>query len=145
MAFKLPETPKLAVDIVVNLKGSIVLIKRKFPPLGFALPGGFVDVGETVENAAHRELKEETSLLARDMRLIGVFSEPDRDPRGHVVSIAYVADAEGIPKAKDDAKELHIMTLSEALLTKMVIDHKNILIEAVRSFNAYLRKRGGRI
>lgn len=102
-----PPTPALTTDCVVfDARGRVLLIRRKYPPFqgGFALPGGFVEVGERTEDACRRELSEETGLKVGDLHLIGVYSAPDRDPRGHTCSVAYlarVADAE--PKAGDDA------------------------------------------
>lgn len=100
-----PETPSLAVDILIRRPGGreVLLIERAFPPLGWATPGGFVDVGETVEAAARREAKEETGLDVTLDGLLGVYSDPARDPRGHTVSIVYLAVAEGDARAGDDA------------------------------------------
>jgi 8-oxo-dGTP diphosphatase len=102
-----PRTPEVAADIIIELEDRpgrpIVLILRKHPPLGHALPGGFVDVGETVEQAAVREAREETGLAVKLDALLGVYSDPARDPRGHTVAIAYVASARGEPFAGDDA------------------------------------------
>ncbi len=104
-----PRTPALAVDVIIELEDRpgrpIVLIERRFPPSGHALPGGFVDVGETVEEAARREAREETGLDIRLGRLLGVYSDPARDPRGHTVSLVYVATATGEPVAGDDAAD----------------------------------------
>jgi 8-oxo-dGTP diphosphatase len=102
-----PKTPLLTVDVVIELldaPGQIVLIERRHPPLGWALPGGFVDVGETVEHAAVREAREETGLSVTLVALLGVYSEPSRDPRGHTVSIVYVGRAHGQPQGGDDAR-----------------------------------------
>lgn len=138
--FKLPETPKVAVDALIVLPGvQIVLIERKFPPLGFALPGGFMDIGESAEDAVHREVLEETSLLSTELKLIGVFSDPDRDPRGHIISLAYALRGVGTPKARDDAKAIHVMPIARALGTKMIADHKKIIITAVR-YGLHLRR-----
>ncbi len=130
--------PLLAVDGIVRvweddrLKG-IVLIERKNEPLGFALPGGFVEVGETVESAILREVKEETNLDCKIKKLFGVYSDPNRDPRFHVVSIVYVLDSFGVPKAGDDAKSVFIFPLEEIPFEKLVFDHSKILIDFISS------------
>ncbi|WP_448587466.1 NUDIX domain-containing protein [Thermocrinis sp.] len=129
-----PKTPYLAVDGIVRVwegkrfKG-IVLIERHYEPLGYALPGGFVEVGETVEEAVLREVKEETGLEGRIIKLLGVYSEPSRDPRFHVVSVVFVLDAEGTPKAGDDAKSVHIFPLEEIPFEKLVFDHARIIMD----------------
>ncbi|WP_457635894.1 NUDIX domain-containing protein [Persephonella sp.] len=127
------KTPYLAVDGIIqlfdgknNFRG-IVLIERKNPPLGLAIPGGFVDVGETVEQAVIREMKEETGLDVEIIRLLGVYSDPDRDPRFHTVSLTYVCKAYGEPRARSDAKEVHIFKLEEIPFEKLVFDHDRIL------------------
>src|SRR3989338_6146180 len=97
-------TPFLTVDIIINLNNQgIVLIKRKNPPYGWALPGGFVDVGETVEHAAIREAKEETNLDIFNLKQFHLYSDPSRDPRMHTAACVFTADATGIPQAGDDA------------------------------------------
>ncbi len=128
-----PQTPFLAVDGIVklfdgegNFKG-IVLIERKNPPKGLALPGGFVEVGETVEEAVVREIKEEVNLDFEIERVLGVFSDPKRDPRFHVVSVVFVGRAVGEPKASSDAKEAKIFRLEEIPWDKLVFDHSEIL------------------
>ena len=118
--------PFPTVDIIIEIEGGVILIKRKNPPLGWALPGGFVDVGETVETAAIREAKEETSL---DVTLKGQFhtySDPSRDPRHHSISTVFVAEARGVPKAADDATDIGIFT-SATLPEPIVFDHSQIL------------------
>ncbi|WP_297452685.1 NUDIX hydrolase [Persephonella sp.] len=127
------QTPYVAVDGIIqlfdendNFKG-IVLIERKNPPLGLAIPGGFVDVGETVEQALVREMKEETSLDVEIVRLLGVYSEPNRDPRFHTISITFVCKAYGQPKASSDAKEVKVFKLEEIPFDKLVFDHAKIL------------------
>jgi 8-oxo-dGTP diphosphatase len=121
--------PRLTVDILIQMNGSpseIVLVKRKFPPLGWAIPGGFVDWGETVEAAAIREALEETSLPVRLVRQFHVYSDPARDPRGHTVSVVFVATGEGTPHGQDDAAEARIFR-REALPSPVVFDHSQIL------------------
>src|SRR3989304_7971081 len=102
-----PKTPALTTDIIIELKDRpdvrIVLIRRKNPPHGWALPGGFVDVGEAVEHAAVREAEEETALRVTLKMLLGCYSDPRRDPRSHTASVVYVAEAKGEPRAQDDA------------------------------------------
>lgn len=127
-----PETPKLTVDVVIPVEdGGVVLIRRKNEPFEgqWALPGGFVDVGETVENAAVREAKEETSLDVELVRLIGVYSEPDRDPRGHNVSIAFLARITGGEmKADTDASEVGVVNPESG---ELAFDHREILNDAL--------------
>jgi len=124
-----PRTPALAVDLVIELEdrpGSpIVLIQRRFPPLGWALPGGFVEVGESVAEAARREAREETALAVRLTALLGVYSDPRRDPRLHVVSVAFAAVARGTPHARDDARHLDLFSLEA--LPPLAFDHARIL------------------
>ncbi len=128
-----PKTPLLAVDGIVKLFSpegkfrGVVLIERKNPPKGLALPGGFVEVGETVEEAVVREIKEEVGLDFEIERLLGVFSKPDRDPRFHVVSVVFVGHAVGEPKASSDAKKASVFPLEEIPWDKLVFDHGEIL------------------
>ncbi|MHA2398340.1 MAG: NUDIX domain-containing protein [Promethearchaeota archaeon] len=132
-----PVTPLLTVDAVVLLKNEkkLVLIRRKFPPFQgeLALPGGFVEVGETVESACIRETKEETNLDIKINKLIGVFSDPGRDPRGHNVTVAFLCTPltkNENPKALDDAAEVEIVALSEISSLKLAFDHKDIIIRS---------------
>ena len=123
-----PETPLIAVDIIIELldhAGCIVLIERRNPPHGWALPGGFVDVGETLEQAAVREAREETGLKIKLKTLLGCYSDPQRDARGHTVSAVYVAEAEGEPKAGDDAGKVAVMDALNP--PKLAFDHALIL------------------
>ena len=130
------KTPLLAVDGIVelfdndnNFKG-IVLIERKNAPFGLAIPGGFVDIGETTEEAVMREIEEETGLEVKTIeRFVGVYSKPDRDPRFHVVSLVYVLRAIGEPIAKDDAKNVIVVKPTDVEIEKLVFDHKNILFD----------------
>lgn len=129
MAFR-PKTPLIAVDIIIELidrpEKSIVLIERRNPPFGWALPGGFVDVGETLEQAAVREAREETCLEVNLKILLGCYSSPQRDPRGHTVSPVYIAEARGVPQAADDAKNLRCVSVAD-LSDDLVFDHGLIL------------------
>ncbi|MDH4101092.1 MAG: NUDIX hydrolase [Nitrospirota bacterium] len=119
--------PVPTVDIIIELEGrGIVLIERKNPPFGWAIPGGFVDYGESLEEAAVREAKEEVSL---DVELAGqlhTYSDPSRDARRHTISTVFVARAKGEPKAADDAKEVGIFTEAD-LPEPLVFDHRRIL------------------
>lgn len=124
-----PETPRLTVDIVIRLveePGSLVLIERRNPPFGFALPGGFVDVGEWVEDAARREAQEETGLQVTLEVLLGCYSDPRRDPRGHTVSVVYAGRASGYPRAGDDAAACRVVAAAH-IGVPLVFDHQKIL------------------
>jgi ADP-ribose pyrophosphatase YjhB (NUDIX family) len=120
------KNPIPTVDIIIELKGGVVLIKRKNLPEGWALPGGFVDYGETLENAAAREVKEETGLDIELIRQFHTYSDPRRDPRHHTITTVYVAKAQGTAIAGDDAKEAGVFQ-KEALPDKIAFDHKEIL------------------
>ncbi|MCF6218781.1 MAG: NUDIX hydrolase [Gammaproteobacteria bacterium] len=127
-----PTTPLITVDLVIELTdradSPIVLIERKYPPYGWALPGGFVDVGEALEQAAIREAKEETSLDVTLKRLLGCYSHPSRDERGHTVSAVYIATAVGEPCAEDDAAGVEIFSV-DALPKRMAFDHALIMAD----------------
>jgi 8-oxo-dGTP diphosphatase len=124
-----PETPLLAVDLIIESAdrddGRVLVIERRNDPAGWALPGGFVDVGETVEAAAIREAREETGLDVELVTLLGVYSDPGRDPRGHSVSVAFVARAHGTPRAGDDARNSR--WIDPASPPPLVFDHAQIL------------------
>lgn len=132
-------TPLLAADVIIHKAGqswrSIVLIERKNPPHGWALPGGFVDIGETLESAAVREAREETSLDVTLEGLLGVYSKPDRDPRGHVVSAVYLATGSGQLRAADDAQAVKVFSI-DALPQAMAFDHAQV----VEDYARYLRE-----
>jgi len=138
MAFQ-PKTPYLAVDGIINVQNEdgkfegIVLIERKYPPVGLALPGGFVEVGESVERALLREMKEETGLKVVALRLFGVYSDPKRDPRFHVVSLVFECVARGKPRGRDDAKEAKVYPYEEIPFDKLVFDHGKILRDYLSS------------
>jgi 8-oxo-dGTP diphosphatase len=119
--------PLLTVDTIIELAdGSIVLIERKNPPHGWALPGGFVDYGESLEIAAVREAKEETSLNVYLTEQFYTYSDPRRDPRHHTVSTVFIATAQGVPKAADDAKVARAVR-EDNLPAPIVFDHGEIL------------------
>jgi 8-oxo-dGTP diphosphatase len=130
--------PKLTVDtIVFDSADRLLLIKRKSSPFKgcYALPGGFVEYGETVEDAAHRELKEETGVAADLQRLVGIYSHPDRDPRGHVVSVAFLMKVRRTtPTAGDDAADATFV--DDWRSKRLAFDHAKIVADAV----ALLRK-----
>jgi 8-oxo-dGTP diphosphatase len=125
-----PITPLLAADALIELVDvpgrPIVLIERKNPPYGWAIPGGFVDIGETVETTAVREALEEVSLQVTLRSLLGIYSSAQRDPRGHTVTAIYIAEASGKPIAADDAMNVGIFTL-EQLPTPLAFDHAMVL------------------
>jgi ADP-ribose pyrophosphatase YjhB (NUDIX family) len=118
--------PFPTVDIVIETEGGIVLIRRKNPPYGWALPGGFVDYGETLEMAAIREAKEETSLDIELISQIGAYSDPARDPRCHTISVVFHARAKGRARAADDAIEIDIFN-RDNLPDDLAFDHDKIL------------------
>ena len=118
--------PFPTVDIIIEINGGIVLIERRNEPLGWALPGGFVDYGESLEDAAAREAREETSLAVSNLRLLGCYSDPGRDPRQHTISTVFIAEASGEAMAGDDADESGTFH-KDSLPVKIVFDHKQIL------------------
>jgi len=121
------QNPLPTVDIIIEIESrEIVLIKRKNPPHGWAIPGGFVDYGESLEEAAVREAKEETNLDVELIKQFHTYSNPNRDPRHHSISTVYIARAKGSPKAKDDALEIGIFTESN-LPDQLAFDHRSIL------------------
>jgi ADP-ribose pyrophosphatase YjhB (NUDIX family) len=121
------QNPIPTVDIIIEIKSKgIVLIRRKNPPYGWAIPGGFVDYGESLEKAAVREAKEETNLNVKLIRQFYTYSDPKRDPRHHSISTVYIAKGKGILKAKDDAVEIGVFTQSN-LPDEIAFDHRSIL------------------
>ena len=123
--------PVPTVDIIIELDGGIILIGRKFEPLGWALPGGFVDYGESLEEAAIREAREETGMEISDLVQLGCYSDPARDSRLHTISTVYVARGSGTPQAGDDAANLQLFPLA-ALPHQLCFDHRRILDDYLR-------------
>jgi len=126
----MPTTPLLTTDLIIRLDGelgAVLLIERRNPPPGWALPGGFVDRGETVAVAARREALEETGLAVQLVARLGVYSSPERDPRGHTASVVFVADARGAPQAGDDAARVASYPLDG--LPALAFDHADILAD----------------
>jgi 8-oxo-dGTP diphosphatase len=125
-----PITPLLAADVIIELldypNRPFVLIERVYPPYGWAIPGGFVDVGESLEQAAIREAKEETSLDVALTSLLGIYSNPQRDPRNHTVTAVYIAQAHGTPIAADDAKTYGLFSFDN-LPEQLAFDHAQVL------------------
>ena len=121
--------PTPTVDIVIELDGGVVLIERRNPPHGWALPGGFVDAGEHLAAAAVREAREETSLDVELQEQFHCYSAPDRDPRGHTVSTVFLARARGVPRAADDARAVRVFDLAQ--LPPLAFDHAQILADVV--------------
>jgi 8-oxo-dGTP diphosphatase len=123
--------PIPTVDIIIELENGIVLIERKNEPTGWAIPGGFVDYGESLEDAASREACEETSLTISGLRLVGCYSEPGRDRRHHTISTVFAAIGTGTPRAADDAAHLKVFSL-DSIPEKLCFDHKKILEDYIR-------------
>lgn len=120
-------TPFVTVDMIIELPQGMVVIERLNPPYGWALPGGFVDVGESLEDAARREAKEETNLDLDDLRQMHTYSDPQRDPRFHTVSTVFICRGVGIPRPGDDAKNLKIVPYADLLKIDYAFDHKLVI------------------
>jgi 8-oxo-dGTP diphosphatase len=128
-----PKTPLITVDVIIEIGDGIVLIERKHPPPGWALPGGFVDPGEPLWKAAVREAKEETLLDVKLEEQFFAYSDPRRDDRGHAVSVVFLGRAEGTPRAADDAKNVRIFQPDE--LPPLAFDH-GIIVADWRRYRA---------
>ena len=125
------EGPRATVDVIVEVDGGIALIRRRNPPPGWAIPGGFVDYGERAEDAARREMREELGVDVELVSLLGVYSDPARDPRGHTISTVYVGRASGTPHAGDDAADVGVFR-RETLPAPLAFDHACILEDYFR-------------
>ncbi len=136
----LPKMVHAADGILVDTEGRIILIKRKSETFNnfWALPGGVVESSETVEDALKREMKEETALLVNPKEILGVFSDPNRDPRGRVISTVFICDYQGFPKAGSDAGALDKYSIDEALSLRLAFDHYSIL----QAYKRWLNKKG---
>ncbi len=126
---KLEEGPFITVDIIIEVSGKVVIIERSNPPFGWAIPGGFVDYGESLEEAALREAKEETSLDVSQLKQLHTYSKYGRDPRFHTVTCVFTAKGKGTPRADSDAKNIRIVSEDELGKQEFAFDHKKILKE----------------
>ena len=130
------KNPLPTVDVIIDINGRIVLVKRKNPPYGWAIPGGFVDYGESAETAAVREIKEETGLEITDLKQFHCYSDPDRDPRFHTITVVFTAKSTGKPVAGDDAADIGLFD-TDILPSPLAFDHKKILEDYFTSVNRY--------
>ncbi|MBU2540486.1 MAG: NUDIX hydrolase [Candidatus Omnitrophica bacterium] len=135
ITYKLSKGPFSTIDIIIKVKGGIILIERSNPPFGWALPGGFLDYGESLEEAAIREAKEETGLDIYDLAQFRAYSEPDRDPRFHTVSNVFTAKAKGKPCASSDAKAVGIFDYSKIKNMQLAFDHNKIISDYFNAHN----------
>lgn len=124
--------PVPTVDIIIRVDDAVVLIERRNPPHGWALPGGFVDYGESLETAAAREALEETGLTVENLRQFRTYSDPERDPRQHTISTVFIATATGAPRAGDDAAALKLFALDD-LPAPLCFDHARILADYIKT------------
>ncbi len=143
MAVVNAKTPFLTVDGVINIQRDgkfvgIVLIERKYPPIGLALPGGFVEYGESAESALLREMKEETGLDVIILGSLGIYSKPSRDPRQHTASAVFVCASSGEPVGSDDAKRAYVFPYDKIPLDKLVFDHAKIVRDFLKVRNCFI-------
>jgi ADP-ribose pyrophosphatase YjhB (NUDIX family) len=129
----LGQGPYVTVDIIIELPEGIILIERSNPPYGWALPGGFVDYGESLETAARREAKEETNMELENLRQFHTYSAPTRDPRFHTISTVFTAKGKGKPQFGDDAKGLKVIPYAELLNRDYAFDHKQVIEEYLKA------------
>jgi 8-oxo-dGTP diphosphatase len=126
------KSPFLTVDAIIEYKGGIILIKRSNPPFGWAIPGGFVDYGESLEDAAAREAKEETNLDVTGLKQIHTYSDPRRDPRFHTVCTVFSAKGKGVPRAGDDAADIRIIDPRDLKNIDFAFDHGKVIKDYLR-------------
>lgn len=126
--------PVPTVDIIIRINQAIVLIERRNPPYGWALPGGFVDYGESLEIAAKREALEETGLAVKNLQQFRAYSDPKRDPRQHTISYVFTAEANGQPEAGDDAAAVRLFSIDD-LPSPLCFDHEQILADYLKAGN----------
>ncbi len=129
---KLQNGPFTTTDAIIDIDGGVVVIKRSNPPFGWALPGGFVDYGESLEEAVRREMKEETGLDLLELKQFHTYSDPSRDPRFHTICTVFTAKAKGKPKAGDDAADLKVVHLEDVEGMDFAFDHKKILQDYIK-------------
>src|SRR5262245_57509167 len=125
--------PFITVDIIIEYKGGIILVERSNPPYGLALPGGFLDHGESLEKAAVREAKEETNLDLKDMQQFHTYSEPDRDPRFHTVSTVFTAKGAGRARSGSDAAQIRVVKFADLLKLEYAFDHRQVISDFLSS------------
>jgi O-acetyl-ADP-ribose deacetylase (regulator of RNase III)/ADP-ribose pyrophosphatase YjhB (NUDIX family) len=130
---KIQSGPFITVDIIIELPEGIVLIERSNPPYGWAIPGGFLDYNESLEDCAVREAKEETSLDIYGLRQMHTYSRPGRDPRFHTVTCVFIAKGKGTPRADSDAASLKVFKPEEALKLNLAFDHKQVLRDYIEN------------
>lgn len=128
------KNPLPTADVIVDIDGRVVLVKRKNPPEGWAIPGGFIDYGESAEDTAIREIREETGLEITDLKQFHCYSKPDRDPRFHTLTVVFTAKSTGIPSAGDDAAEAKLFDKNN-LPSPLAFDHEQILTDYFNSVN----------
>jgi len=128
--------PFVTVDAIIQAGGGVVLIERSNPPLGFALPGGFVEYGESLEEAVVREAREETGLALLDLEQFHTYSDPRRDPRFHTITTVFSARAEGTPRAGDDAAAARVVPVSDLAGLSFAFDHREVLLQWVKKLGA---------
>ena len=133
---KVQTGPFTTVDVIIEIGHGIVLIERSNPPFGWALPGGFVEVGESLEDCVKREAEEETGLKIHSLKQFHTYSEPNRDPRFHTISTVFTAKAQGQPKSGSDAASLKVVNIDDLLKINYAFDHRNIIEDYLK----YIKK-----